>query len=191
MRLQKDEIIITPWLYVVVRKILSRKLGHFTGGALLSTKTIQMGAFKAWFAANKSPGSVCERKSNEGDYGWLDHNPTFHFDCQTAEDNCFGQYHLSNPKPGHTTGGSGRGGARRGGGAGPGRVGPVRAGRRQNSSPRGQPSLVPSKASKTNVVNVSPEARTSEILCKPMEEHSDRLTSGLSAGRRPLFVPGC
>ena len=32
-------------------------------------------------------------------------------------------FHLSGPKPGYTTGGSGRGGARRGGGAGPGRAG--------------------------------------------------------------------
>ena len=84
--------------------------------------------------------------------------------------------HLSNPKPGHTTGGSGRGGARRGGGAGPGRTR-----RRQNGSPRRQLSLVPSKASKTRVLNISPEARTSEILCKAVEEPNPRLTSGLSA----------
>ena len=42
----------------------------------------------------------------------------------------------------------------RGGGAGPGRVGPVGAGRRQNGSPRRQPSLVTAKASKTHVINV-------------------------------------
>ena len=53
-----------------------------------------------------------------------------------------------------------------------------RTGRRQNGSPRRQPSLVPSKASKTRVLNVSPEARTCEILCKPREEQSDRLTTG-------------
>ena len=46
--------------------------------------------------------------------------------------------YLSNPKPGHTTGGSGRGGARRGGGAGRGG-----AGRRQLGSPRKQPTLLP------------------------------------------------
>ena len=34
------------------------------------------------------------------------------------------------------------------------------------------------KASKTRLLNDSSEARTSEILCKPMEEHNDRLTSG-------------
>ena len=28
----------------------------------------------------------------------------------------------------------------------------------------------------------SPEARISESLCQPMEEHNERLTSGLSAG---------
>ena len=115
---------------------------------------------------------------------------------------------LSNPKPGHTTGGSSRG-ARRGGGAGP-----DRAGRRQNTSPRRHASLVPYKASKTRVLNALPEARTSEIPCKPMEEHNGRLNglnaikpmgehngrlnaikpmeehNGLTAGRGTLFVPG-
>ena len=63
-------------------------------------------------------------------------------------------------------------------------------------------SYVPSKASKTRRLNVSPEARTSEILCKPMEEQSPRLTTGaspvyhrfitgLSPGREALFLPGC
>ena len=61
--------------------------------------------------------------------------------------------HLSSPKPGHTTGGSGRG-ARRGGGAGSGRTGC-----QQNYSPRRQASLVPPKASKKRRFNVSPEAR--------------------------------
>ena len=32
-----------------------------------------------------------------------------------------------------------------------------------------------------NVLNDSPEARTSEILCKPMGEHNGRLTSSLNA----------
>ena len=45
-------------------------------------------------------------------------------------------------------------------------------------------SLVPSRASLTRRLNVSPNARTSEILCKPMEEHNDRLTSGLC----PVYV---
>ena len=81
-------------------------------------------------------------------------------------------FYLSSPKPGHTRGDSGRG-ARRCGGAGSGRTG-----RRQNSSPKRKPSLVPSKASKPSRLNVSPKARTSEILCKPMEEHNDRLTTG-------------
>ena len=31
-----------------------------------------------------------------------------------------------------------------------------------------------------HVLNVSPEARTSEILCKPMEEQNPRLTTGPS-----------
>ena len=53
--------------------------------------------------------------------------------------------------------------ARGGGGAGPGRTGP-----RQNASLRRRASLVPSKASKTHFPNVSPEARTSATLCKPV-----------------------
>ena len=39
---------------------------------------------------------------------------------------------------------------------------------------------VPSKASQKRRLNVSPEARTSEILCKPTEEQNLRLTRGLS-----------
>ena len=81
---------------------------------------------------------------------------------------------LSNPKPGHTTGGSGRG-ARRSGRARSGKIGC-----QLNYSPRKQKFTVPSKASKKCRFNVSPEARTSEILCKPTEEQNDRLTSGLS-----------
>ena len=79
-------------------------------------------------------------------------------------------FHLSNPKPGHTTGGSGRD-ARRSVGAGSGR-----SGRRQNCSPRRQESLAPSKASRTSRLNDSSEARKSEILWKPMEKQSPRLT---------------
>ena len=78
---------------------------------------------------------------------------------------------LSNPKPGHTTGGSGRG-ARWGGGAGSGRIGC-----QQNCLSMRQASLVLSKASKTRRLNVSPEPRTSEILCKPKKEQNPRLTS--------------
>ena len=79
---------------------------------------------------------------------------------------------MSNPKPGHTTGGSGRG-ARRSGRAGSGRVGC-----QQKCSPRKQRSVVPSKASKKRRFNVSPEARTNEILCKPKKEQNQRLTRG-------------
>ena len=82
--------------------------------------------------------------------------------------------YLSGPKPGHTTGGSGRG-ARWGGGAMSGRTGC-----QQNCSPGGQASLVFPKASKIRRLNVSPEARTSEILCKPMEEQTPRLTTASS-----------
>ena len=67
---------------------------------------------------------------------------------------------LSSPKPGHTTGGSGRG-ARRIGGVGLGRTGC-----QQNCLPKRLDSLVPSKASRTRGLNVFPEARISELLCK-------------------------
>ena len=83
--------------------------------------------------------------------------------------------HLSNPKPGHSTGGSGRS-ARRSGRAGSGKIGC-----KQNYSPRKQKSTVPSKASKKRRFNVSPEARTSEIPCKATAEQNQRLTTGLSA----------
>ena len=107
-------------------------------------------------------------------------------------------FNLSNPKPGHTTGGSGP--AAHGGAAG--RGGPGRVGRRRVCSRRTQPSLVPARASKTTVLNNSPEERTKEILCKPLGEHSPRFTSGssvfyqrfirgLSPGREELFVPVC
>ena len=84
------------------------------------------------------------------------------------------KYYLPSPKPGHTTGGSRRG-ARRGGGAGSSRTIC-----QQNCPPSGQSFLVPSKASKTRRLNVSPEARISKILCKPMEEQNPRLTTGSS-----------
>ena len=80
---------------------------------------------------------------------------------------------LSNPTP---IGGSGRaahgGEARRGG--------PGRMGRRRVCSRRTQPSLVPSRASKTTVLNNSSEARTKEILCKPWKEQNPCLTCGWS-----------
>ena len=40
---------------------------------------------------------------------------------------------------------------------------------------------VPSKGSRKRRFNVSPKARTSEILCKPMEEQNQWFTSGLPA----------
>ena len=87
--------------------------------------------------------------------------------------------YLSNPKPGHTTGGSGRS-ARRSGQAGSGKIEC-----QQNYSPRKQKTTVPSKASKKRRFNVSPKARTSEFLCKPTEEQNQRLTIGLSAVYHP------
>ena len=92
---------------------------------------------------------------------------------------------LSSPKPGHTTGGSRRG-ARLGGGAWSGRTA-----RQQNCAPREQSFLALSKASKTRRLNVSPEAQTSEILCKPMEEQNPRLTTETSpaVGIRQILDP--
>ena len=60
--------------------------------------------------------------------------------------------------------------------------------RRQNSSPRGQASLVPAKAPKPSFLNIFPEARTSEIVCKPVDSktrtYHERVGSGRTAGRR-------
>ena len=71
-----------------------------------------------------------------------------------------------------------------------------RSGAGQDGTPTGRfahETTVPlaPRGSKTTVLNDSPEARTKEILCKPMGEHNERLTRGLSAGPRALFVPGC
>ena len=103
---------------------------------------------------------------------------------------------LSNPKPGHTTGGSGRS-ARRSGRARSGKIAC-----QQNYSPTKQKFTDPSKASKKRRFNVFPEARTCEIQCKPTEGQNQRLTrglspgyhrfiTGLSAGREALFLTGC
>ena len=97
--------------------------------------------------------------------------------------------YLLSPKPGHTTDVSRRS-ARRRGGAGSGRTVC-----QQNCSPREQSFLIPSKASNTHRLNVSPEARTSETLFKPMEEQNPRLTTGSTpvyqrfiTGREALFL---
>ena len=82
--------------------------------------------------------------------------------------------YLSNPKPGHTT--AGRVGAPSGA-AGRGRA---RLGANRIIRPGNKKSTGPSKASKKRRSNVSPEARTSEILCKPTEEQNQRLTLGFS-----------
>ena len=93
------------------------------------------------------------------------------------------QGHLSNPKHGHTIGGPRRGGTRRGAGAGRGRTG-----RRLIGSSRKQPFFF----------LVSQSIERSKHKRNPMQTDGgtkhpvdDRLITGLSAGRRPLFVPGC
>ena len=63
--------------------------------------------------------------------------------------------HLQSPKPGHTTGGSGRRTARRRGQARPGRQG-----RRRSGSPGRHLSLASTRAPRTPVLYVSSEART-------------------------------
>ena len=88
------------------------------------------------------------------------------------------------------TGASVRGGALRGG-ALRGRT--VRTGRtrcRRVGSPRRHLSLLRSRVSKTNVLNVYPGVRANEFKCKPMEEQSERMMSGLSGREeaRSLFL---
>ena len=51
-------------------------------------------------------------------------------------------------------------------------------------------SLLP-RSIETTILNVSSKARTTEFICKPMEDQNVRLTRGLSAGPRRLFVSGC
>ena len=59
--------------------------------------------------------------------------------------------------------------------------GRARLGANRIIRPGNKKSTVPSKASKKRRVNVSPEARTSEILCKPKEERFGLcMTRGLS-----------
>ena len=100
--------------------------------------------------------------------------------------------YLSSPKPGHTTGrtgrtahsgeAGGRGGAERGvagrGGAGWDGGGWMCPGRRRDDAPRTKPFILPARAPKTTVLDAPPEARTREILCKPDKEHNVRLTTG-------------
>ena len=64
---------------------------------------------------------------------------------------------------------------------GQGGAGRGRTGRQWAGSPRRQPSPWPSKASKTTVLNVSSEARTNEILYRPIGEQNPQLSIGLSA----------
>ena len=77
--------------------------------------------------------------------------------------------------------GPGRGGAGRGG-SGRGGAGQGGKGRRRVGAPRKQPSILPSREPKTTLLDISSEARTNEILCKPnrgtQRAVDDRLTSG-------------
>ena len=93
--------------------------------------------------------------------------------------------HLSNPKPGHTEGGSGRG-ARRGGA-------------RQDGTPTEQfAQEISDPRTPQGIEETSPERffrSTNKIVCKPnvgtKSPVDNRFVSGLSPGREALFVPGC
>ena len=91
---------------------------------------------------------------------------------------------LTSPKPGHTTGGSGRDGPWLG-----------RNGRRRFGSPRRHLSLVPTSVPKTIVLNVSSEARTVEFVLKTdggtKPAVDPRFISVSSARPRALLVPCC
>ena len=82
-------------------------------------------------------------------------------------------YHLSNPKPGHTTGRSGRVGAQRGGEGGQGCV------ERDAVESILETTLVLAfQRIEDTVLELFSETQTNGILCKPMEERSQRLTRG-------------
>ena len=129
-------------------------------------RVLPMGGYSLFGSEDRRWGLRFSAPKNEERSGVLRRNPLRRLTPP------FFELNLSSPKPGHTTGGSSRG-ARRGGGAES-----VRTGCQQNCSPRRQASLVLSKASKTRRLNDSPKARTSEILCKPVEEQNPRLTRG-------------
>ena len=83
--------------------------------------------------------------------------------------------YLWDPRPKHTTGGSGCGGARLGSG-----VGRERAGRDADVSvlPKKPSFFLFAKQSKTTLLGVSLEAQTNEIRCKSIEKQNIRLTTG-------------
>ena len=82
----------------------------------------------------------------------------------------WGTCRIQNPDI-RTTDSSGRG-ARRGGA---GQTGPPTEHFAQETS---VPRTLQGTETQTRLLNVSPEERTSEIVCKPMAEHNERLTTG-------------
>ena len=84
---------------------------------------------------------------------------------------------------------AGRGGAAHGEAAG-------RSGAGQDGTPTGRSAqettvslaLQASRASKTTVLNDPWEARANEVLCKPVEEHDNRLTRGTTAALRSWLL---
>ena len=105
------------------------------------------------------------RRSGEREQGWVGRDVVGSFRPGNNPSSCSPAYrihcsvHLSNTKPEHATGGSGRG-ARRGGRA----SGRIRC--QQNWSLGKHKSLVPSKGSKKRCLNVFTESRTNKILYK-------------------------
>ena len=91
---------------------------------------------------------------------------------------------MSSPKPAYATGGSPRDARRRVAGARSRRIGS-----KQSCSPRGQSFLLFSKASKTRSLSVSPEARSTAILCKPVQSKT-RTYHGRVGSERPAERPG-
>ena len=69
-----------------------------------------------------------------------------------------------------------------------GRTGRGRTRRRRVDSPRRRPTLSPSRASKTTVLNFSSEAQTNDILCKPVEGQSMRFTRGNTTALRSWLL---
>ena len=95
---------------------------------------------------------------------------------------------LLNPKPGHTTGGSGRS-ARRSGRAVSGKIGC-----QQNYSPRGKKFTIFEEIAETSPLRLSRSTnkRNSMLTDGGTKSAVDqRFISGLSPGRKARFVPGC
>ena len=93
--------------------------------------------------------------------------------------------YLSNPKPGHTPGGTVRGGP--GGTAAPGGDGQHRTPTTGLLAKETTNPLIPRRW-KNDLLGVPLEARTREILCKPMEEQNHRFNRGTKSALRSWLL---